>query len=119
MALPGSQAVTTSRRLKGSRFSVSMTWRIWSTSWTCHWPAAGRMAALARLIGAEAFVAAEDREAVEPFIGLAPFPAAPFDGAYMVLRVARAGATGFAGTWESGVEGRKTQGRFCADRTGA
>lgn len=44
---------------------------------------------------------------------------APFDGAYTVLRVARADATGFAGVWESGVEGRKTTGHFCADRVGA
>lgn len=41
---------------------------------------------------------------------------APFDGAYMVLRVARADATGFAGAWESGVDGRKTGGHFCAVR---
>jgi hypothetical protein len=38
------------------------------------------------------------------------------DVAYLVLRVGRIDADGFAGRWESGVEGRTTAGRFCADR---
>lgn len=42
--------------------------------------------------------------------------ASPFDGAYTVLRVSRADSAGFTGGWESGLEGRKTAGHFCADR---
>lgn len=38
------------------------------------------------------------------------------DAAYTVLRVGRIDSSGFAGTWESGSEGRVVSGHFCATR---
>lgn len=38
------------------------------------------------------------------------------DAAYTVLRVGRIDTAGFAGTWESGSEGRVVSGHFCATR---
>ena len=40
----------------------------------------------------------------------------PFDGAFMALQVRRIDATGFAGQWSSGQEGRIASGHFCARR---
>ena len=39
-----------------------------------------------------------------------------FDGGYTVLRVARATAAGFAGTWSSGLLDVQAAGEFCARR---
>ena len=39
-----------------------------------------------------------------------------FDGGYAVLEVAEIIASGFAGSWRSGVEGHSVSGHFCATR---
>ena len=39
-----------------------------------------------------------------------------FDGGYTALFVRQASTTGFAGSWASGVTGRKSNGHFCAEK---
>jgi hypothetical protein len=39
-----------------------------------------------------------------------------FDGGYTALFVRQASATGFAGTWASGVTGQMSNGHFCAQK---
>jgi hypothetical protein len=41
-----------------------------------------------------------------------------FDGGYFALSVRRIDATGFAGTWVSGVTNQSAEGYFCAERAG-